>query len=298
MDIADFQDHITIRGVHGRAVDCRHIPGTENVAVVYFGGFGSHPWNPVADMFADYCRERGHSFTGFVYSGDRSIDGGQEYLKNFTVGGWRQEAEAIWSHTAQQPGIDTIVAIGTSNGANFATDLAIKHPGDAGGVVLTAPAFDIDKNLLPLLFMFDPDKEKSLRENGWFDLPVPSSCAGELGLQARVTSEIIEDALRHRTFADEHQVLYVPCPMVVVHSTDDNVVPFPIAQELVTQRIRCATGTPELHTLTDAGHSYDQPHHIEFVGGHFENVLQTAVREARRPTSRRNSYELHLQAAE
>lgn len=297
MDFTGFQDHITVRGANGRPVDCRFIPGAHNVAVVYFGGFGSHPWNPVADLFADYCRERGHSFTGFLYSGDRSIEGRQERLENFTISNWRRESEAIWTHTLQQSAVDTIVAIGTSNGSNFAISGSAQRPETTGGLLLTAPAVDIDRSLLPRLFMLDPEKERNLKEHGWFDLPIPSSCAGEPGLLARVTTEILEDAQRHHTFVDEDTVLEVACPVTVVHSLDDFVVPFHLAQELVTKRMRCAGGMPELHTLEDAGHSYDQPHHIEFVGKHFENVLQAAIEASEQRARASRSQVMHLQAA-
>lgn len=149
----------------------------------------------------------------------------------FSIAGWVRDATAALfaaSSLRDVPGPTAIV--GSSAGGAVATEVARRAPVTALAL-LAAPATWIS---------FADDRRDGLRR-----------ITEEAGME--VAPDVLADpaawAAEFDEVCTEHSVGRLSCPVLVVHSTDDDVVPVDHAKRIAESARR-----PELRILDDAGH--------------------------------------------
>jgi len=190
--------------------------GGARPTVIFCSGFKSDMTGSKATALADYCKEKGHGFIRFDYSGHGQSSGD---FKDGTIGQWKQDTLAIFDELAS----GEVILVGSSMGAWLALLVALERPERIKKLVGIASAPDFTERLI--WEKLDAAQQEALMRDGVFYAP---SCYGEEPYP--ITKKLIEEARDHLLLDND---IPLTCPIRLLHGTKDQDVPLEIAHLLV-----------------------------------------------------------------
>ncbi|MEO1536538.1 MAG: alpha/beta hydrolase [Pseudomonadota bacterium] len=228
-----------------------HLPG-----VVFLGGFNSSKDGTKATHLEAWAREAGHSYLRFDYSGHGASSGAFE---DGTIGQWLDDAAAIIDGLTKDPQI----IVGSSMGGWLACLLLKRMPERFLGLVTIAAAPDFTENRY--WAGFDSCTRERLLSDGFVDVDSPYDVR-----PYRITKALIEEGRAHLILSEP---LVVPCPMRILHGSEDAAIPVSIAQDL----FNCATGPDIRLTLVKgADHRFSTPECLRLVTRSIEELVSAS----------------------
>jgi len=190
--------HIAYRQTPGRA------PG-----VLFLPGFRSDMTGTKATVLEASCRERGHAFLRFDYSGHGESSGNFE---DGTIGAWLEDAILAIDGLTDGPQ----VLVGSSMGGWIALLAALARPERVSGLVGIAPAPDFTEDLV--WSVATPEQRRALESTGvWYE---PSAYSEE---PTPITMKLIEEGRRHLLL---RAPIPLTCPTRLIHGMRDEDVPW------------------------------------------------------------------------
>lgn len=189
----------------------------DGALVVFLPGFRSVCTGEKAEAVAAWARSRGHACLRLDYLGHGDSDGPFEHFR---------VSEAVADVAAavarvQRPAQGLILA-GSSMGAWIAVTAAARGKVRPDGMVLIAPAIDFVSRRLAEMA---PEMRAQLAATG----SVEVADAWPPHARYRVTMPFLDDAL---ALEPDDSPLDVPCPVRILHGTDDESVPVETARRL------------------------------------------------------------------
>jgi pimeloyl-ACP methyl ester carboxylesterase len=228
--------------------------------VVWLGGFRSDMRATKAEALDHYCKEHGHAFIRFDYSG-HGESGGK--FENGTIGQWLSDALTVITACAKEPP----VLVGSSMGGWIALLAAIglqkkKSALAPCGLVLIAPAVDFTENLM--WAQFSNDIRTSIMENGQYALP--SAYAPEPTI---ITRGLIMEGRNHLLLG---KPIAVNGPVHILQGRRDPDVPWHHALEIVEHM---PSSNVTLTMIHDGDHRLSRPQDIEVLLRAMKGMLKT-----------------------
>jgi pimeloyl-ACP methyl ester carboxylesterase len=184
---------------------------------VFLPGFRSVCTGEKAEAVAAWARKNGHACLRLDYLGHGESDGPFE---RFRVSEAIEDVAAALARV-RRPGQALLLA-GSSMGAWIAVTAAARGRIEPAGMVLIAPAIDFVSRRLAEM---DPDLRARLAATG----SVEVADAWPPFSRYRVTSDFLDDAL---ALEPGDAPLPVPCPVRILHGTEDESVPVETARRL------------------------------------------------------------------
>lgn len=189
-------------------------PG-QGPGIVFLSGFNSSKEGTKARYLENWAQEKGRAFLRFDYSGHGASSG---RFEDGTITTWTRDAAAIIDGVTEGPQI----LVGSSMGGWIACLLARRSPDRCAGIVTIAAAPDFTEDRY--WSGFDNAMRITLKTKGFVEVQSPYD-----EHPYKVTSGLIEDGRRNLIFSEP---LSVPCPMRILHGTEDEAIPVETAQRL------------------------------------------------------------------
>ncbi len=195
----------------------RYRPGSGPL-ICFLPGFRSIHIGEKAMAVAGFAREQGHACLRFDYLAHGASDGD---FHNFRVSeAMRDTARCI--DQVRAPG-QALYVVGSSMGGWIGLELIRKKELAADGLLLIAPAVDFISRRLATL---PPDTLEELQQNGFINVPD----AYDGNRHYRLDNAFFEDAMISEPPREGN--LDVPCPVRIVHGSEDEAVPLVVSQQL------------------------------------------------------------------
>ncbi len=184
----------------------------ERPGLLWLNGFRSDMSGSKVTALAEWAAENGLAMTRFDYSGHGQSPGD---LATGTIGGWLDEAWAVFTQVTQGPQI----LVGSSMGGYLALLMARKHVENLApeeksriaGMVLIAPAVNMTEDLI--WAELDHHQREALQKEGRIYLP--SEYDDEPLL---ITWALIEDGRKHLL---QYGFPKIGCPIHILHGMED-----------------------------------------------------------------------------
>lgn len=170
------------------------------------------------------------------YGGGPNTRSGDPDMQDMSIQTEKADLEAVLSYWRSQSYVDTshVYLAGVSHGGLISTMVAAAHPQDVKALLLVAPAFNVHDAV-----------QQGFNALGYTDeSQIPQSVTYE---GRTIGRRYILDALHYDVTKD--QKVY-PGPVLIIHGTADNVVPYSYSQAAVK-----AFPHAQLVTLDGVGHS-------------------------------------------
>ncbi len=227
--------------------------------LIWLQGFKSDMVSTKAAALAEWAQPRNLALTRFDYSG-HGQSGGR--FEDGTLGGWIEEARAVFERLTQGPQI----LIGSSMGGAIALALlkrlAAEHPAGAARIkalVLIAPAWDMTEELM--WKQFTETIRREVMEKGVWMRP------SHYGDPYPITRGLIEDGRRHLIGGERWNP---GRPVAILHGRLDPDVPFAHSEALIES---LDGGWTRLVEVPDGEHRLSRPEDIDRLFGLIESVL-------------------------
>jgi pimeloyl-ACP methyl ester carboxylesterase len=193
----------------------RFAPARSGLTYVWLCGFKSDISGTKVLRLESWCRENGHGFLAFDYSGHGGSDGAFE---DGTISAWRQDALDAIDALTDGP----LVLVGSSMGGWMALLAALARRERIAGMVLIAPAPDFTEKLMwP---EFTPRQQEDILKDGLTLRP------SDYGEPYPITRALIEDG---RTWQILDAPIDLECPVRILQGAEDPDVPWRHAFRLV-----------------------------------------------------------------
>ncbi len=193
----------------------RFAPARSDLTYVWLCGFKSDISGTKVLRLEAWCRENGHGFLAFDYSGHGDSDGAFE---DGTISAWRQDALDAVDALTDGP----LVLVGSSMGGWMALLTALARRERIAGMVLIAPAPDFTEKLMwP---EFTPRQQEEILNDGLTLRP------SDYGEPYPITRALIEDG---RTWQILDAPIDLECPVRILQGAEDPDVPWQHAFRLV-----------------------------------------------------------------
>lgn len=207
--------------------------------VMFCGGFHSDMSGTKATALAAYCHERGWAYTRFDYRGHGQSDG---EAAEFTLQDWLEDTLAVIDECKRPT-----ILVGSSMGAWLATLVAQRRRSLVSGLLLLAAAPDFLQELIePELdpsAIWDLQQGKAIQLPARYDRPVP------------ITQALLDSGRQLSLLADS-QAEKLTCPLILLHGTRDDDVPYTLSIRLMEQH---ASDNAVLKLLSGADHRLSDP---------------------------------------
>jgi len=199
-------------------------PPTPRPEWLFLGGYGSDIGGVKASFLFDLARKTKTTCTLFDYEGCGNSSG---VFTQMTFGHWLANGLAVLDHLTQGPQI----LIGSSMGGWIMLCLARKRPDRIARLIGVAAAPDWTEELF--YQKLSPPLQKTLEETGTAQLirPHVSRYSGRVPSDPlELTWKSVLEGRKHLIFPTPFSV---PCPLVLLHGTQDEVVPWTVSQRLL-----------------------------------------------------------------
>lgn len=233
----------------------RKTPG-KNPGVIFCGGFMSDMESAKAIAAENFCREQGHAFIRFDYSGHGQSSG------DFAAGNintWLQDALTIFDQLTEGPQI----VIGSSMGGWVGTLLAMARQERVKGLIGVASAPDFTEELIWNRCTTN-DKEK-LQQEG-----VIYHRSSNFEMNYPITLQLVENSRPHLILQKE---IPLEIPVRLLHSMQDADVPWQysvkLAEKIRSQNVR-------LCLLKDGDHRLMRDQDLQLLTNNLTELLSLA----------------------
>lgn len=221
--------------------------------VVFLGGFNSHMRGTKAEALARHCRDAGHAYVRFDYSGHGESDG---RFEDATIGAWRTQALAVVDRVTRGP----LVLVGSSMGAWIMLLAAAARPRRTAALIGVAAAVDMTERLLrPGL---SAAQRAQLQATGMTRIPSAYDPAGYI-----VTEALLSEGREHLLLGAG---VPTDAPLRLLHGTADSDVPWQLSVELME---RVAGADVRLHLVKGADHRFSEPQHLQLLMNTLDEFL-------------------------
>jgi len=232
----------THRRSDGHTLRGRYLPGDGDL-LVFLPGFRSVHTGLKAQAFSALASRHGHGCLRFDYLGHGDSDGAFETFRL---------SEAITDagdciHQVLRPG-QRLHLVGSSMGGWIALELARHGSATPQSMMLIAPAVDFVSRRLALM---PQTARTALKRDGFVTMADDYAP----GTDYRILQNFLDDAL---ALEPGEGALTVPCPVRIVHGSDDDSVPLATSKRLVRQ-LPCAT------LLSVAGGDHRLSEHLDLL---------------------------------
>ncbi|MFK7891016.1 MAG: alpha/beta hydrolase [Granulosicoccus sp.] len=226
--------------------------------IMFCGGFHSDMSGTKATALQAYCQEHGWAYTRFDYRGHGQSDG---EAAEFSLQDWLADTLAVFDECNRPT-----ILIGSSMGAWLATLVALRRRPFVSGLLLLAAAPDFLQELIePELdpsALWDLQQGKAVELPARYDRPVP------------ITQALL-DSGRQLSLLDDSQADKLTCPLILLHGTGDDDVPYTLSIRLMEQH---ASDNAVLKLLNGADHRLSDSNSLTQM----YNALQEIAAQASR----------------
>jgi len=189
--------HLAYRLTPGRA------PG-----IVFLGGFKSDMTGAKAVRLEAFAKARGQAFLRFDYQGHGQSSG---RFEDGTIGTWFLDAITLLDVLTEGPQ----VLVGSSMGGWLMLLVSRERPERVAGLLGIAAAPDFTQDLI--WDALSPAERQKLSDEGRIEQP------SDYGDPYVITRDLVVEGQRHLVLQSP---LRLECPVLLVHGTADNDVPF------------------------------------------------------------------------
>jgi len=187
--------------------------------VVFLSGFKSDMEGTKALFLESLCKEIGHAYIRFDYSG-HGKSGGE--FKDGTIGQWRDDALKVIDELTEGP----IVLIGSSMGGWIMLLAALARPERIKALVGIAAAPDFTEELI--WEKFSPQEQQQILHEGQVLIP---NCY-EDQQPYPITKNLIEEGRKYLLL---HNPINITCPVRLIHGMKDEDVPYQVSLRIEEQ---------------------------------------------------------------
>lgn len=221
----------------------RHTPG-KGPGVMFLTGFKSDMQGGKALALEAFCKERGHAFTRFDYSGHGESSGAFE---DGAIGEWADDAVAVLDHVAEGPQI----LVGSSMGGWMMLLTALARPERVCGLVGIAAAPDFTRDLIPQAL--NDHQKADLENTGYCEIP---NCYDDEE-PYKIGKKLLDEGDNHILLDGE---IPLDMPVRLIHGLLDEDVPWQTAQKIM-EKIRSTD--VEVQFVKSGDHRLSEPHDID-----------------------------------
>lgn len=237
---------------NGDAIAYSQIPG-KSPGIIFLSGFMADMTGTKATYFEQVCRDLGHSFVRFDYSGH-----GQSTAKfeDCGIGCWKEDAIEVLDKLTEGPQI----LLGSSMGGWIMFLVAKNRKERIHALMGIAPAPDFVE---PLIL----DRLNSQQK---LDLETKGFCytISENGEQGHpITRKMLDDGMQNRVLTAP---IDISCPIRLVHGLNDFEVPWSFSDRLLNN---CTSSNVTLTLVKDAGHRLSQAHELQILSNTLKGIL-------------------------
>lgn len=220
-----------------------HTPG-KGPGVMFLTGFKSDMQGGKALALEAFCKERGHAFTRFDYSGHGESSGSFE---DGSIGEWADDAVAVLDHVAEGPQI----LVGSSMGGWMMLLTALARPTRVCGLVGIAAAPDFTRDLIPQAL--NDHQKADLESTGYCEIP---NCYDDEE-PYKIGKKLLDEGNNHILLDAE---IPLDMPVRLIHGLLDEDVPWQTAQKIM-DKIRSTD--VEVQFVKSGDHRLSEPHDID-----------------------------------
>ncbi|MBP5616322.1 MAG: alpha/beta fold hydrolase [Elusimicrobiaceae bacterium] len=246
---------ITLQGDHGKLSAILQIPKDKKTypLVMIMHGFNGHKDMPLFPELEHQLNERGIATIRFDFNGQGESEGS---FLDMTIPNEIEDARKVYEYVRQLPGVESVSAVGHSQGGVVASMLAGQLGADKiKSIALLAPAGELkDDTAKGDLFgtQYDPEN-------------IPEYITLHIGLKVGRAFLATTPHLPIYEVASQYTG-----PVLIVHSVDDELVPY-----VYGERFKQGYKNAHLETLHAFDHSFTQdvPAVINLVATFFSEQL-------------------------
>jgi pimeloyl-ACP methyl ester carboxylesterase len=220
----------------------RHTPG-KGPGVMFLTGFKSDMEGGKALALETFCKERGHAFTRFDYSGHGESSG---TFEDGAIGEWADDAVAVLDHVTEGPQI----LVGSSMGGWMMLLTALARPERVCGLVGIAAAPDFTRDLIPQAL--NDHQKAELETTGYCEIP---NCYDD-DEPYRIGKKLLDEGNNHILLDDE---IPLEMPVRLIHGLLDEDVPWQTALKIM-EKVR--SQDVEVQFVKSGDHRLSEPHDI------------------------------------
>lgn len=203
----------------GRRLAYFSTPG-KSPGVMFMGGFRSDMTGAKANALEHWCRQHGHAFLRFDYSG-HGLSSGR--FEEGSIGDWLEDAQEAFDNLTSGKQI----LVGSSLGGWIALLLASSRSSRIKALVTVACAADFTERLL--WENMDTDTRQTLLSEGM--VLVPSDYDDQ---PYPITHHLIDEGRKHLLLDGP---INLNCPISLLHGLSDKDVPWQISLDVTEQLI-------------------------------------------------------------
>ena len=236
----------------GGAIAYSQIHG-KTPGVVFLAGFKSDMTSTKALALEAFCRNRGHAFLRFDYTGHGQSSGD---FKDGTIGEWSSDAVLALDCLCDGPQ----VLIGSSMGGWIMLLAAIARSEKVAGLIGTAAAPDFTEDLIRNKFSMEQIDQ--LENRGFVEIP---NCYSEEPYI--ISKELLDEGRKHLLLRTK---IPIDCPVRLIHGDADQDVPWQtslqIAKNLRSQNV-------EVLFVKRGNHRLSEPQDLDRLCRTLERLL-------------------------
>lgn len=221
----------------------RHTPG-KFPGVMFLTGFKSDMEGGKALALETFCKERGHAFTRFDYSGHGESSGAFE---DGAIGEWADDAVAVLDTVTKGPQI----LVGSSMGGWMMLLAALARPDRIAGLVGIAAAPDFTRDLIP--HALSAQQKADLKSTGYCDIP---NCYDDQE-PYRIGQKLLDEGDNHILLDND---IPLDMPVRLIHGLLDEDVPWQTALKIM-EKIKSTD--VEVQFVKSGDHRLSEPHDID-----------------------------------
>lgn len=226
----------------GRRLAYFQTPG-KSPGVLFLGGFRSDMTGDKATTLERWCRQNGHAFLRFDYSGHGRSSG---RFEEGSIGNWLEDAQQAFDNLTSGEQI----LVGSSLGGWIALLVAISRNSRIKALVTVACAADFTERLL--WQKMDADEREALKSKGM--VFVPSDYDDQ---PYPITHHLIEEGRNHLLL---DAPIRLNCPVSLLHGLSDKDVPWQISLTVTEQLI---SHDVELTLVKSGDHRMSSPDDLQ-----------------------------------
>jgi len=264
------------------------LPG-KSPTVVFLSGFKSDMEGAKALFLEAVCRQSGHAFLRFDYSG-HGKSGGK--FEDGTIGQWKSDILKI----IDQATSGELILVGSSMGGWLMLLAALARPERVKALIGIAAAPDFTEELI--WKKFTPAEQKQIAQSG--KIIIDNCNPGEEPYP--ITKKLIEDGRKYLLLTKTphpalaagsgkkppHQVrgvLNIDVPVRLLHGMNDEDVPYQTSQRLAE---KLQSKDVEIHLVKSATHRMSEPENLELLKNTLLAIINKMNKKPKKINSRRN----------
>ncbi len=220
------------------------LPG-KSPTVVFLSGFKSDMEGAKALFLESVCREIGHAFIRFDYSGHGKSEG---KFEDGTIGQWKNDALKIIDELTEGP----LILIGSSMGGWIMLLAALARPERIKALIGIAAAPDFTEDLM--WNALDKEQRAELKTTGKVMI---ADCYGNAPYP--ITKNLIEEARNHLLLKSP---IDITCPVRLLQGMKDEDVPYQTASQI---KERLKSNDVEITLVEGATHRMSEPENLELL---------------------------------